>query len=70
MSSCRTLHLVLESHIYYYFPPSFFNSNENQEAFETWTRHDDMQDNFCELDGEIAFDFLVFVSFIETYLSS
>lgn len=25
-------------------------SNENQEAFETWTRHDDMQDNFCELD--------------------
>jgi len=29
----------------------FFCSEENQEAFESWNRHDEQQDNFCEIEG-------------------
>jgi len=27
-------------------------SEESNEAFEGWSRHDASQNNFCELDGE------------------
>ena len=29
-------------------------SEKSREAFETWKKHDDAQDNFCELDGEYS----------------
>uniref|UniRef100_A0AAY4EJU6 Endoplasmic reticulum oxidoreductase 1 beta n=1 Tax=Denticeps clupeoides TaxID=299321 RepID=A0AAY4EJU6_9TELE len=31
-------------------------SNQSKEAFEDWARHDDAQDNFCELDDETSPD--------------
>ena len=28
-------------------------SDEDKHAFEAWQAHDDVEDNFCELDGEL-----------------
>ena len=28
-------------------------SDEDKHAFEAWQAHDDAEDNFCELDGEL-----------------
>lgn len=29
-------------------------SDEDKQAFEAWHAHDDAEDNFCELDGELC----------------
>ena len=33
----------------------FCYSDEDKQAFEAWHAHDDAEDNFCELDGELWF---------------
>ena len=35
------------------FNAFFFFSDEDKQAFEAWHAHDDAEDNFCELDGEL-----------------
>ncbi len=44
LSDVNTLVMIGVYFVYY--------SDASLEAFETWTKHDDAQDNFCELDGK------------------
>ena len=36
-----------------YWCYSTIYSDASREAFKDWTKHDDAQDNFCELDGKL-----------------
>lgn len=33
----------------------FFFSIESEKAFQNWTKYDDAQETFCEIDGKQAF---------------
>lgn len=41
---------ILNNNLYFQYFSCY--SNQSKEAFADWTRHDDAQDHFCELDGE------------------
>lgn len=42
----------LQNVVYYY-------SDASKEAFEDWKKHDDAQDNFCEIEGSTVIHPLV-----------